>query len=69
VACGEICLAPPERDFRRLRTPDRRPLSSKLCVLRWVLSEVAEYANRLSQPHGQSADDERCRHELAQYLT
>lgn len=68
VDCGELCLAPPERDILWLGTPDRQQLPAELYQLRWVLSEVAEYASHLSQPHGQSAEDERCRRELAQYL-
>jgi hypothetical protein len=68
VDCGELCLTPPERDLLWLRTPDRRPLPCELYDLRWVLSEVAEYADYLSRPHGHSPEDERCRRELAEYL-
>ncbi len=68
VDCGELCLAPAERDLVSLELPDGRTEPSELYSLRWILGEVAEYADQLSRPHQGTAEDERCRQELALYL-
>jgi len=35
---------------------------------RYILSEIAEYADRLSRPHGDDAEDRRAREQLMQWL-
>jgi hypothetical protein len=67
VDCGELRLAPPERDLVVLGSAGDEELAS-LYRRRWVLAEIAEYADRLSRPHGDDAEDRRAREELARNL-
>ncbi len=67
VDCGEMFFAPPERDLGGLEmTGD--PEISKLYGRWWVLSEIAEYTDRLSRPHVDDAEDRRARDQLIQWL-
>ncbi len=68
VDCGELLLAPPERDLVWLHPTDCRAAERELYGLRWELMEIAEYASHLSQPHTGNGEDIRCRDDLAEYL-
>ena len=68
VDCGELWLAPPERDLFLFENAGGRPDRRELYDLRWLLSEVAEYATQFSEPHSGTAEDERAWADLVQYL-
>ena len=67
VDCGELRLAPPERDLMVMEIAGDEEVT-RLYQRRWVLSEIAEYADRLSRPHGDDPEDRRAREQLIQWL-
>ncbi len=67
VDCGSLRLAPPERDLVPLEIEGEEELTH-LYRRRWVLSEIAECADRLSRPHDDDAEDRRAREQLLQWL-
>jgi spectinomycin phosphotransferase len=70
---GEAAMGPPERDFAHLiRTTRARPAGDSTLLefyrLRWILSEIAEYASILLAPHVGHADDRAMVERLRSYL-
>ena len=68
----DLLRAPHERDALSLRSlgiaqPARRDFL-RFYELRWILSEVAEYLSRFTNPHQGNAEDLEKRAELARYL-
>jgi spectinomycin phosphotransferase len=67
VDCGELRLAPPERDLVAMEIVGNEEVTL-LYQRRWVLAEIAEYADRLARPHGDDAEDRRARDQLLLWL-
>lgn len=67
VDCGHLRLAPPERDLVQLGIAGDE-LATRVYRRHYVLSEIAEYADRLSRPHPGDAEDERARDQLVHWL-
>lgn len=67
VDCGDLRLAPPERDLTAMEITGDEEVT-RLYQRRWVLSEIAEYADRLFRPHGDDPEDRRARDQLIQWL-
>jgi hypothetical protein len=67
VDCGDLRLAPPERDLVALELAGDEELT-RLYRRRWTLSQVAAYADRLARPHGEDAEDRRAREQLGLWL-
>lgn len=70
---GDAMWGPPERDWchvlRTLGTaPPSRPTVQRFYELKWVLSEIAEYATTFLQPHEGHADDAAMWQRLRRYL-
>lgn len=70
---GDAMWGPPERDWSHvIRTlgadPPCRPEFRRLYDVRWILSEVAEYAMALGTPHTGDADDHAMWRRLLRYL-
>jgi spectinomycin phosphotransferase len=67
VDCGDLRLAPPERDLANFGVDGDR-LATATYRRHYVLSEIAEYAGRLSRRHGDDAEDRRARDQLHHWL-
>jgi len=64
---------PPERDWSHVErtlfvAPSCRPSFRRLYDIRWILSEVAEYASVLAEPHAGDDDDRAMWDRLTRYL-
>jgi spectinomycin phosphotransferase len=70
---GDAMWAPPERDWSHVtRTigakPPGRPSFRRLYDIRWILSEIAEYASILLDTHADHADADAMWKRLVRYL-
>lgn len=70
---GGAMWGPPERDLFHVRRtfglhPDCRPGFLRFYEVRWILSEIAEYASRFTQAHAGDAEDDAMWMRLLRYL-
>lgn len=73
IDLGDLLWAPSERDWSHIQNcikscPDQRPAFKELYDLKWILSEIAEYATILMQDHTGTKDDIAMLDKLDYYL-